>query len=200
MSMEAQGKTAEAHTLFKQAWDIAADNTEAFVAAHYLARNQVDPRDNLKWNQVALNKALQIADGKMKGHYPSLYLNVGKSFENLGDLSEAKHHYQLAADHSQYLPAGPYGEMIRSGIAQGLKRAGLAGFSIHVLDELINSWCERKDLKPLSFILPAYVGYLGAESDRNKLISALSYLSATRCLNKNEQEKTDGLITELASA
>jgi len=50
----------------------------------------------------------------------------------------------------------------------------------------------------LCLILPAYIGNLGTENDRNKLISALSYLSATRCLDEEEQEVVGGLIVELS--
>jgi len=38
------------------------------------------------------------------------------------------------------------------------------------------------------------VSNLGTENDRNKLVSALSYLSATRCLMNDEQVILDELI------
>ena len=59
MQTEGEGETAEAHALFQQAWDIAQNDFEAFTAAHYLARNQPDPKDNLKWNLEALNRAFE---------------------------------------------------------------------------------------------------------------------------------------------
>src|SRR5580658_2850435 len=110
MQYEAEGKTDEAHQLFQQAWDIAENDFEAFTAAHYLARNQKDPKDVLKWNLEALNRASTIQDDAMKAHYPSLYLNVGKSYETLSDLKEANNYYQLAADQSTFLPPGKYGD------------------------------------------------------------------------------------------
>lgn len=113
-------------------------------------------------------------------------------------MTEANNNYQLAANSSDSLPLGGYGDMIRGGIAQGLKRTGTVKFSNTALDDLVNRWCERKELKPLSLILPAYIGNLGTENDRNKLISALSYLSATRCLDEEEQEVVGGLIVELS--
>ena len=198
MQAEAEGKTDEAHNLFQQAWDIAGNDFEAFTAAHYLARNQKDPSDVLKWNIEALNRANRISDDDMKGHYPSLYLNVGKSYETLGDLKEANNYYQLAANSSAFLPPGKYGDMLRTGVAEALKRTGTSRFSNDVLDSLINNWCERKELKPLSLILPTYTGNLGTENDISKLISALSYLSATRRLNAQEQDNLDNLIIELS--
>jgi tetratricopeptide (TPR) repeat protein len=199
MQYEAEGKTDQAHKLFQQAWDIAENDFEAFTAAHYLARNQKDPNDALKWNLEALNRANAILDDDAKGHYPSLCLNVGKSYETLGNLKEANNYYQLAADYSTFLPPGKYGDMIRMGIGGGLKRTGTAKFSNDILDRLIGNWCDRRKLKPLSLILPAYISNLGTENDLNKLVSALSYLSATRCLDENEQGAIDRLVIELSS-
>lgn len=69
---------------------------------------------------------------------------------------------------------------------------------IEILDKLIDQWCESKELRPLSFVLPAYLGYNDEEQDKNKLISALSYLSAVRCLNPQEQKEIEDLISDLA--
>jgi tetratricopeptide (TPR) repeat protein len=197
MQVEAEGKIDEAHNLFQQAWDIADSDFEAFTAAHYLARNQKDPNDVLKWNLEALNRANAINDEGTKGHYSSLYLNAGKSYETLGNTNDANKYYQLAASYSNFLPPGKYGDMIRTGIGEALQRTGTSKFNNENLSMLISNWCERKELKPLSLILPAYTSNLGTENDLNKLISALSYLSATRCLNAEEQEIVNGLISML---
>lgn len=73
------------------------------------------------------------------------------------------------------------------------------GFSNFGLDNLINKWCEDKNLRALSFILPAYIGNMGTENDINKLISALSYLSATQWLKEEEQKVVDGLVRGLVN-
>jgi tetratricopeptide (TPR) repeat protein len=197
MNAEGEGNIGEARQLFQQAWDIATNDFEAFTAAHYLARNQEDPKDNLKWNLEALTRADAINDENTKGHYPSLYLNVAKSYETLGNSKEAAHHYQLAADSAQYLPAGKYADMIKSGISAGLKRVGETTFNDDQITQLINHWCERKELKPLAIILPAYIGNLGTNNDRNKLLSAFSYLSAMRCLGEEEQRIVEEIIAKL---
>jgi len=198
MALEAQGKKEEAQQLFQQAWNEAANDFEAFTAAHYLARNQKDPADNLYWNEEALKRALLVKDD-LTGVYPSLYLNIGRSHETLGNRSEAASNYQLAADAGTALPTGAYGDMIRSGIREGLKRTGAAAYTNIAIEQLVSSWCEKKELKPLAFILPAYVGNSGTEADINKLISAFSYLSATHCLNAGDQLVTDRLIRELST-
>ena len=199
MNLEAEGNLEAAHQLFQEAWNAATNDFEAFTAAHFLARNQKNPLDNLKWNLEALHRATAVKEEGMQGHYPSLYLNVGKSYEDLGDLSQAAHYYQLAADSSHFLSIGPYGEMIKSGISAGLKRVNSGNFNDPILTALVNDWCARKDLKPLSFVLPAYVGNLGTPNDIAKLSSALSYLSATRCLPPDEQAKVDKLIAEFSA-
>lgn len=199
MTAEGEGNIAEAHQLFQQAWDTAANNFEAFTAAHYLARNQKAPNDNLKWNLEALRLAETVPGDSIKGQYPSLYLNVAKAYETLGDMESALDFYQKAAESSEYLPAGGYADMIRSGIAAGLKRVGKANPVNEQVEALVNAWCERKALRPLSMILPAYMGNLGTESDRNKLLSAFSYLSATRCLSVDEQSTVEEIIATLSA-
>jgi tetratricopeptide (TPR) repeat protein len=199
MNAEGEGNIEEAQQLFQQAWDMATNDFEAFTAAHYLARNQKDPNDNLKWNIEALTRADAINGDDLKGHYPSLYLNVAKSYETLENMEEAARHYQLAADSCEHLPAGKYADMIRSGVSAGLKRVGETAFNDDQITELINNWCERKDLKPLSMILPAYVGNLGTENDRNKLLSAFSYISAMRCLDEKEQRVVESIIVKLSA-
>ena len=199
MQLEAEGKIEQAHSLFQQAWDIAENDFEAFTAAHYLARNQKDPEDVLKWNLESLARAKKIADESMNESYPSLYLNIGKSYEQLNDPKAANKNYQLAADFSAFLPPGKYSDMIKTGIATALSRTGTVNFVNARLDALIDKWCENKNLRPLSLVLPAYIGNLGTVNDINKLISSLSYLSATRCLDEGDQVVVDGLVSELAN-
>jgi len=200
MNAEGEGNIAEAQRLFQQAWDMAGNDFEKFTAAHYLARNQEDPNDNLKWNLAALTHANAIKGDGLQGHYPSLYLNVGKSYETLRDMEEAARYYQSAADSSADLPAGKYTDMIRSGVSAGLQRVGKAAPMDEAVTQLIERWCERKDLKPLTTVLPAYVGYLGTENDRNKLLSAFSYLSAMRCLDEEEQGMVEGVVKRLGTS
>lgn len=199
MEAEAQGNIEEAKQLFEEAWNSATNDFEAFTAAHYMARNQPDLQDVLKWNLESLHRANQIKDEGMKGHYPSLYLNVASSYEKLGDTDKAKEYYQLAAGSCEDLPAGKYTDIIKGGVAEGLKRVGIQPFNNRAVAKLINQWCERRDLKPLSIILPAYVGNLGIEADRNKLISAFSFLAATRCLNGEEQKLIEQVVSELTT-
>lgn len=124
MEAEMASEMPKAKTLFLQAWESASDNFEKFIAAHYVARHQQDANENLRWNLEALNYALAIEGETMKGHYPSLYLNIGKSYEDLGNTTDALIYYRLAEKNSIHLGNDPYGDMIRLGIRGGLARMG----------------------------------------------------------------------------
>lgn len=95
---EYQGDLDRALSLYQQAWEAAQDDYEACVAAHYLARFQEEPTERLRWNQIALDKANAVADERVAEFYPSLYLNMGQSYEILGNQDEARRYYDLAAE------------------------------------------------------------------------------------------------------
>jgi tetratricopeptide (TPR) repeat protein len=95
---EFRGEIDLAHSCYQKAWEYAQDDYEACIAAHYVARHQDDPQQRLHWNQVALDKASAVTDGRVEEFYPSLYLNMGQSYELLGKGEEAKRYYDLAAE------------------------------------------------------------------------------------------------------
>ncbi|RCG22846.1 hypothetical protein DQ384_34920 [Sphaerisporangium album] len=122
MRAEAEGRPEDARRLFDQAWAERSDDFDACVAAHYVARQQDSAEEVLLWNAVSLHHAHAAGDDRVTEFYPSLYLNMGASHELLGDPSEAERYFRLAADHAAALPAGPYGDMLRQGITEGLNR------------------------------------------------------------------------------
>jgi tetratricopeptide (TPR) repeat protein len=95
---EFKGKMEEARGLYWQAWEAARDDYEACIAAHYVAHMQENAEEVLRWNQEALDRAERTADERVKSFYPSLYLNMGQSFERLGNQDEAQKYYDLAAE------------------------------------------------------------------------------------------------------
>lgn len=94
---EYQGRPAEAKALYEQAWNSARNSIERCIAAHYVARFQDTPEARLHWNHEALNQANTADHEQVKNFYPSLYLNLGQSYEQLGNQVEAEHYYALAA-------------------------------------------------------------------------------------------------------
>jgi tetratricopeptide (TPR) repeat protein len=95
---EFQGQIERARTCYQKAWESAQDDYEACIAAHYLARHQDRPEERLHWNRVALEKAEAVGDARVREFYPSLYLNMGRSHELMGNRTEAKRYYDLAAE------------------------------------------------------------------------------------------------------
>jgi len=95
---EFEHRIEDARVLYQQAWDVSMDDYDACIAAHYVARFQDSAEESLRWNQVALKHAHAVNDERVKDFYPSLYLNLGRSYELVGDQAEAQKYYELAAE------------------------------------------------------------------------------------------------------
>lgn len=122
MSLEGEGKKEAALQLFEQAWAEASNDFEKFTAAHYVARHQKSIAEKLDWDLLALHHALKINDEGMKSTYPSLYLNIGKGYEDLHDFESARANYALALSFTTFLPEDGYGQLIKGGILNGIER------------------------------------------------------------------------------
>lgn len=122
MSAEGQGRRDAAKALFERAWSESRDDYEACIAAHYLARHQPSLEAELDWNAEALRRAEAVADGRVRDFYPSLYLNYAHSLERTGRISEARDHYERAAERLADLPDSPYAQLVRLGVTAGRKR------------------------------------------------------------------------------
>jgi rifampin ADP-ribosylating transferase len=96
MGLEEAGKPEEAGRLFLQAWNEATNDFEKYIAAHYVARQQKNVSDRLKWLETALRFALKINDDSVKSAFPALYSNIAQCFEDSGDPDNAKKNYELA--------------------------------------------------------------------------------------------------------
>lgn len=94
---EFQHKIDEAKAFYEQAWRIHNSDYEACIAAHYMARFQVDPKVEFDWNQKALEHAQACKDDRVTTFLPSLYLNLGKSYERLGNMASAQEYYDKAS-------------------------------------------------------------------------------------------------------
>lgn len=69
-----------------------------------------------------MQHALQIDDEIIKETLPSLYLNIGKCYEDLYDFDKARINYQSAFSFINFLPDNGYRVMIKTGIRNGLER------------------------------------------------------------------------------
>ena len=96
MGMEEKGEPEEASRLFLQAWNEATNDFEKFTAAFYVARHQKNISDKLKWLETALQFALSVNSDSVHGALSSLYLNIAKCYEDLGDPDNANKNNELA--------------------------------------------------------------------------------------------------------
>lgn len=117
-----EGNREVASALFNRAWEMAQSNMEKAVAAHYVARHQPDTLSKLHWDEKALHFAKKIPYGDAITLLPSLYLNIGKCYEDLGEKALSVAHYRLAKKYIIRLPQDGYTAMISRSIDAALKR------------------------------------------------------------------------------
>lgn len=122
MEWEGKGDPAKAAELFEIAWKRSRTDFDKCTASHYLARHQKTATDKLKWNKVALDSALRMDPEEAKSFLPSLYLNLGKCYEDLKEYSQAISNYRLARSYTDHLPEDGYGDFIARGIDDGIER------------------------------------------------------------------------------
>jgi tetratricopeptide (TPR) repeat protein len=128
IEVEMKGRRDEARSLFLQAWELRQDDVDACIAAHYVARHQETPDETLRWNELALKHAIGAsADSSIRSFYPSLYLNLGKSYEDLGDTSRARELYEQGERCLNDVPDGGYGDIVRQGLHNALQRVRREG-------------------------------------------------------------------------
>ncbi|MCM2391464.1 hypothetical protein [Streptomyces albipurpureus] len=202
MQAEAETRQADANDLFQQAWEMATDDYEACVAAHYLARHQPTPAKTLQWNHECLRRADLVADERVGAFYPSLHLNIAHAQRDLGQLDRAHEHFLLAAEHLHTVGQGQYADWLRCGIAEGLRSTGSTAPRPggDLLKDLIARFCSRADLKALGLVLPVYLGDLGTDEDRVRLVTALQMVHAARWLPDDEQGELGRVISSLTAS
>ena len=127
IELEMKGHRAEARSLFLQAWELRQDDVDACIAAHYVARHQESPAETLRWNELALTHALSASADSIRSFYPSLYLNLGKSYEDIGDIARARELYEQGEQSIKEVPEGGYGDIVRQGLHNALERVRQGG-------------------------------------------------------------------------
>ena len=121
MRAEGEGKPEAAREPSERAWEESEDDFDACAAARYLAGQQPSAEETFRWNEEALECAA-AGDERVKGFYPSLYPNMGKSHEDPGDPDGVRRCYELAAEKVNALTDEGYGGLVRRGINTGLGR------------------------------------------------------------------------------
>ena len=130
-----RGERAAARHHFTVIWDEIGgergDPLHRCTLAHAMADVQDDVRDELVWDQRALEAADLITDARVMqagvtppvaGLYPSLHLNLSECYRKLGDLARARQHLQQARATIGVLGDDEYGRLIRDGLKQVAER------------------------------------------------------------------------------
>jgi hypothetical protein len=119
------GKSADARAELSALWpqvDAAGDPFARCFLAHSLADVQDDPREELRWDLVALEAGEAVTDerageravpGGRRGLLPSLHLNLAESYLRVGDEHQARQHYAAGLEFVPSLGPGAYGDSIR---------------------------------------------------------------------------------------
>jgi hypothetical protein len=107
---------------FLRAWEARVDDFDACIAAHYLARVQPDAQAAFEWNARAIEHARLTDPALVRTFMPSLHLNLGRSYEDIGDAARAAAEYRRAESCLDALDDDGYGALVRRGVASGLER------------------------------------------------------------------------------
>jgi len=120
MNLAEKKQPDEAIAFFLKAWKQATNDFEKFIAAWYVARIQLNASDRLQWYETSLQFALKVNDDAVKGAFSSLYTNLAKCYNELGDLDKAKKHTEFALTYlNQPADVGPFYHGTRSDMQLG---------------------------------------------------------------------------------
>lgn len=87
----------EAERLFLKAWNEAENDFERYLAAYYVARQQIAVADRLKWLESALQFAKTVNSPAVVSAFPNLYSKIAECYEEMGEKENAKLNRDLAA-------------------------------------------------------------------------------------------------------
>lgn len=127
--MAVAGDPLAAAECFRKAWAARADDCDAAIAAHYVARVQSDATGKLTWDSRAARfaeAALAAGDERVRGLFASLYLNLGDGLLTVGRGAEAAAAAARAEAAVADLPDDGYRDFIAGGIARLRARAETA--------------------------------------------------------------------------
>jgi tetratricopeptide (TPR) repeat protein len=135
IKLSQSGNREAARCLFSEVWEqIGGERGDPFhrcALAHWMADVQDEVRDELRWDQRALEAADLLTDERaaaagvkspVAGFYPSLHLNLGECYRKLGDHDQARQHLEAGLAAVDALLDDGYGHMISGGLQRLAQR------------------------------------------------------------------------------
>jgi hypothetical protein len=135
IELSRSGNREAARCLFSEVWEqIGGERGDPFyrcALAHSMADVHDDVRDELCWDQRALQAADLVTDEQaaaagvtspVAGFYPSLHLSLGECHRKLGDYDRARQHLAAGLEAVNALPDDGYGQLIGGGLEQLAQR------------------------------------------------------------------------------
>lgn len=121
MALEEKGMPESASEHFLQAWETATTDFEKFIAAYYVARCQKTAAEKLKWLHISLQCASDTHNEAARSAFPTLYRNIAKACEELGEPDQANAYHALAAAQRDQRPTdkGPFYHGTKADLALG---------------------------------------------------------------------------------
>lgn len=136
MILQVAGKSEEAGVIFFQAFDDAENDFEKFLAAFFVAKNQENVSDKLKWFETVLQFALKVNDEAAKSAFYALYSKIAECHEELNDPENAEKNYALAASFKNVISdKGPFYHGTRADLQIGDFLT--AGFNSNYQSEIV---------------------------------------------------------------
>jgi tetratricopeptide (TPR) repeat protein len=112
--------------LYQDAWDQACargDHFHAMVIAHTAGAAEPDPEKKHGWNVAALSDAEAISDlVRERGMFPSLFNNLGISYNLRGERTQARQCFERALSHLAEVRPEAQATRMRRAIERNLAR------------------------------------------------------------------------------
>lgn len=109
MAQEEKDNPDAANHLFRQAWQEASHDFEKYIAAYFVARQEQEMEQRLRWFETALQFGLKVNNDSVSAALPALYTHIADCYTALGDADNVQK-YQALALQSRKQPAdkGPF--------------------------------------------------------------------------------------------
>ena len=126
--LESEFDYKEAKKKYELLWSLSYDDYDRYFLARILAAYQNSFEDQLDWWLTALEYWVKLDREAFEGVLPSLYFEIGETYENLMDFKNAKAHYLLGSSFLKYLPGGDMAKWVIEALADGIERMNKKGF------------------------------------------------------------------------